>query len=382
MSASGAQVDIAIVGGGPAGLATALSLIQADPSWRDRLLVLEKEVHPRHKLCAGGLTPFALRQLKRLELQVTIPYVAVNRIHFEYGGRRVEVHGQPAIAVTRRSEFDHWLAQQAVARGVRLRQNSPVLAIERQPEGIELRTEQGPIQTRVLVGADGSRGVVRRWLGARERPPHVARLLETVTEASGREPEYVQNFARFDFTPTRQHLQGYYWDFPSLIGGQPYMNRGVYDGRVASHRRRAPLPATLDRLAAKNGADPDYQFEGHPIHWYAPGNQVSAERVLLVGDAAGAEPLFGEGIGVALGHSQVATDALLTAFERQSFHFGGYRSRLLRSPVGRYLLIRWAIARLSYHLSGHPTFMRFVWRAGRLLAHLAGPFAPVRGVLV
>lgn len=382
MSGPTEQVDLAIVGAGPAGLATALTLIQSDPSWKDRLLVLEKEAHPRHKLCAGGLTPFALRQLKRLDLQLDIPYVRVNRIHFEYDRQRVEVRGQPAIAVTRRAEFDHWMARQATARGVRLWENSPVQQIEREERGIQLKTERGAVRARVLVGADGSRGVVRRWLGARERPPHVARLLETVTPASGREPEYKQHFARFDFTLTRRALQGYYWDFPSLIEGRPFMNRGVYDGRVAAARHRAALPATLHRAAVAHGADDDFEIEGHPIHWFTPGNQVAAPRVLLVGDAAGAEPLFGEGIGVALGHSQVAAAALLAAFQRDAFDFASYRRRLLFSPVGRYLLLRWAIARLTYRFSGHPAFMRLVWGAGRLLAQVAGPFAPVQGVLV
>ncbi|NIV35197.1 MAG: hypothetical protein GWN58_38810, partial [Anaerolineae bacterium] len=116
-----------------------------------------------------------------------------------------------------------------------------------------------------VVGADGSRGIVRRWLDARENPPHVARLLETVTPASGREPEYQDRFARFDFTPTLDALQGYYWDFPSLIGGIPFMNRGVYDGRVSAGKPRASLPRLLKEYAREHGAEPeDIELEGHP----------------------------------------------------------------------------------------------------------------------
>jgi flavin-dependent dehydrogenase len=52
------EVDLVIVGAGPAGLSTALQLLQLDPNWSGRHVVLEKEEHPRHKLCAGGIMCF------------------------------------------------------------------------------------------------------------------------------------------------------------------------------------------------------------------------------------------------------------------------------------------------------------------------------------
>ena len=46
----------------------------------------------------------------------------------------------------------------------------------------------------------------------------------------------------------------------------------------------------------------DHELKGHPIRWYDPFNPVSVPRVLLVGDAVGADPIFGEGISMALGY--------------------------------------------------------------------------------
>jgi len=59
--------------------------------------------------------------------------------------------------------------------------------------------------------------------------------------------------------------------------------------------------------------------DGHPIHCFSPRNRFSMPRLLLVGDAAGVDPLFGEGIAPALAYGQVAAAALMEAFTQADF---------------------------------------------------------------
>lgn len=364
-------VDVLIAGAGPAGLSVALHLVQQDPAWAERLLVLEKVTHPRHKLCGGGMTRLGLEVLKNLgfRLPLPLPQARVDDIRFVYRNRTVHVRGKPQFVVFHRAELDAFLAAEARRRGIRICENEPLLRFEVGAGGVSAYTSQESYQAQVLVGADGSKGQLRAFFNRMESRGRTARLLETISPAPAAAAHFRERYALFDFTPADRELQGYFWDFPAYIDGQPVFNRGVYDARVASLRPKASLPALLQQsLGHLDGEAVEPQ--GHPIHWFSPRSRFSQPRLLLVGDAAGVDPLFGEGIAPALAYGQPAAQAIADAFARQDFSFRDYRRRVLDAPVGRYLLLRWAIAWGSYRLSFLPWFMHFVWSLGGLLARL------------
>lgn len=367
------EVDLIIAGAGPAGLSTAMHLLEREPSWADRMLILEKSAHPRHKLCGGGVTRFGLIVLRDLgfPLPLPLPQACVDDIRLAYCGRVVHVRGKPMAAIFHRDEFDYYLARGARARGVRILENNAVRSIEFTADGVSVTSEKGNYRAQVLVGADGSNGSVRRYTRQMEKRSHTARLLEVVEPGIEQDIKFSQRTAWFDFSPVRGNLQGYFWDFPSRINGEPVYNRGVYDVRMISRRPRADLTRLIGDSLSRLGSDPSSnKIEGHPIHWFTPGNIFSLPRLILVGDAAGADPLFGEGIAPALAGGRVAADAIQAAFVRQDFSFRDYRRNMLLSDLGKYLLLRWWTAYWSYLLCRKAWFMHLFWSFGDLLTRV------------
>jgi flavin-dependent dehydrogenase len=259
------------------------------------------------------------------------------------------------------------------------------LAVE--PDGVRVVTPAGEYCGRVLVGADGSKGIVRRRLGwaangqpspappaGRAQPGNaagVARVLEVLTpEDPAAAPEYLHGIAVFDFSPLAAGVQGYYWDFPSWAeGGRAFMNRGIYDSRAVPNAPRADLKATLaSELARRDRPLETLELHGHPIHWFDPAGPFSRPRVLLAGDAAGVDPLFGEGIGYALAYGRVAARAIERAFASGDFSFRAYRRQILADWLGRDLTLRYVGAKFAYRVMRVPRQARLAGRIAQAVA--------------
>lgn len=367
------EVDLLIIGSGPAGLSTALHLLRQDTSWAERMIVLEKATHPRPKLCGGGVTRIGLEALLGLgvQLPLPIPSVEIEEARFIYQENRVSFRGQPEFVVYNRIEFDEFLYHHACQQGAVIHENESVQSIKFHQEGVEVVTSKAKYHAKVVVGADGSKGVTRRLVNRKETKARVARVIERVDPAQENLALLTEGYAVFDLTKCEQDLQGYYWEFPSIVDDRLSVNRGVYDSRVAPKRARAGLPAILeDQTNQASDRDSKVRIQGHPIHWFHPRNSIARHRLLLVGDAAGVDPLFGEGIGPALAYGKLAAEQVAMSFEKEDFSFRGYKPRLLISGLGRYLLYRWIVAWMSYHLSGRETFMHVLWSIGKVLAVL------------
>jgi flavin-dependent dehydrogenase len=100
-------------------------------------------------------------------------------------------------------------------------------------------------------------------------------------------------------------------------------------------------------------------------------------RVLLVGDAAGIDPLFGEGISSALAQGIVAARCVLDALREQDFSFSTYERRLRDSAVGSMMYRRHVVARRLY---SHPKLAQFLLRRRAVLQGIALLRAPQSSV--
>ncbi len=360
------HVDVLIVGSGPSGTSTALHLAKSHPDWAGRIVVVDKAVHPREKLCGGGITHMGRNILTRLGLALEPRHFDVREARLVYQDKSYSFYGDPVFTVVRRDEFDHWLVQTCEKWGIQVRQGEAVRHITLHDEYVEVITEQAVFHAQTLVAADGSRSFVRQALKW-DDASRVARLVEVLTpENAQQDPIFQDRVAVFEFTQMSDYgLQGYYWDFPSYVGGRPFMNRGLFDSRVRSERPKADLKVTLRASLADRQRDLDeYKLKGHPIRWWDRNGRFSMPRVLLVGDAAGADPLMGEGISFALGYGRVAAQAIHQAFERQDFSYATYRSQLLADPLFIQLDRRTRLAHIAYK-ARHPFFIRLGWQAVR-----------------
>lgn len=362
--------DVLVIGSGPAGISTALHLLQEDPGWADRMILIEKAAHPRPKLCGGGVTYMGLETLHGLGLRfpLPIPGVEVDQARFNYQGRSVNVKGHPKFVVYNRVELDEFLAGEARRRGLVIHENEQVQSVDFNSRYARVASVLNNYHTRVVVGADGSKGITRRLLNHKRSTNRVARLLETTFPARETDERFTGKSAIFEFTPAAQDLQGYFWEFPSLVEGEPCFNRGVFDARIVPQRRKAKLPAILEaELAQRSSKEQNFDFQGHPIHLFNPFNQFAKSGLLLVGDAAGVDPLLGEGIGPALAYGKIAAGMITEAFSKNDFSFRGYKRRVIASPLGRYLIKRWLTAVIAYRFSARPVFMHTVWTIGKVL---------------
>jgi geranylgeranyl reductase family protein len=333
------RFDVLVVGGGPAGSATAHHLATAGAS----VLLVDRATFPRDKPCGGGLTTRALLRCPVDPTPVVEEQVDLVELRFRYGDAVVRHARAPVIAMTQRSRLDAFLLDAAREQGVEVREGAHVAF------GDQVRVDGAAVTADVVVGADGANGISARALGLGENIVHGVALEGNVSYGRVSRERYGRR-AVVEFADIPG---GYGWVFPK----GDHVNVGVGAWQAEGTRLRDHLRRTCEA----HGLRPEEleNLRGHRLPLRRPGNRIASERGLLVGDAAGLiDPVSGDGMYECFVSASLAADAIGELLAGRMSTLAGYSEAVdvalgplhraswkLKLAVDRWPRASWRIAR-------------------------------------
>ncbi|MCA9499296.1 MAG: NAD(P)/FAD-dependent oxidoreductase [Nitrospira sp.] len=303
------QYDAIVVGLGPAGASTAYELGQLGMS----VLAFDKQVHPRYKVCGGGLSA-RIERILPADFK-TIVEATVYRVQFIYGGTDsfIVESPQPVAYMVMRQTFDQWLVEKARQAGVEIREEESVVAIQELEDGVEVATGKGRYRGRVVIGADGAMSVVaQQCFPGRD----VGNIPALESEYHGNTPHAFQG-THTVLISLRGAKKGYGWIFPKKRG----LSLGVGEFVRGGNRPKRSFEDFIRHESALAGLSIPSPV-GHPLpiahhqanrfgHRWA--GSLVRHRAVLVGDAGRlVDPLLGEGIYYAVRSGQLAAASVAT----------------------------------------------------------------------
>jgi len=298
------DVDILVVGAGPAGAVAAWQAKLAAPELDVVLLERDRAVGAPVR-CAEGVGDAGLREFANPDGADWVSRRITDVILESPDDTQVVLANSGIGWILDRTRFDAYLAAQAAAAGAAVLVGAEATAMSRNgDERWHVRvTERGRedlYRARIVIGADGVETMVGRWAGLDTRVP--ARDMESCAQ-------YV--LQGIDFNPNAIYLQfsnaiapgGYAWIFPKGVG-IANVGLGLVALKTNGHNARQYLDDWVARRFP-SGVRTGYTVGGVIVHTTI--KKTYAAGVLVAGDAAHMiNPLSGGGINNAMKAGRLA----------------------------------------------------------------------------
>jgi geranylgeranyl reductase family protein len=325
------QVDVIIVGGGPAGSTAAWRLARAGA----KVAVLDAASFPRVKLCAGWVTHSVLADLEldpgaypHTIQPFSCVSLAVGEAEHETRWPHVASYGIV------RAEFDAFLLRRAATAGATVYEGARVRGVRESGAGVEVESDAGRFAADVVIGAGGHGCPVARAFGTVDDHEDVVVTQESETRIG---VERLRTLTPHHGSPeliAEPDFHGYGWYFSK----GDFLNVGV--GALGGLPIRRRLERMLARLRERGRLPDDLALTPFRGHAYAVRRgrprRLAGARFALVGDAAGlARDVSGEGIGPAVRSGVLAAESILAGdpashAERVASSFGAPPAVLAR----------------------------------------------------
>jgi geranylgeranyl reductase family protein len=300
------KCDVLVIGAGPAGSTAAEILAKSSA----KVIIVEK----REKVgvpvqCAELIPPQIAKGLPEKIVSQRIEGMRV------YSDSKVREKLLLSFTIDR-AGFDQYLAEKAVSAGAELYLATEAVRTEDGKVFVRQRKRELEIEPDIIIGADGPKSVVRRWMGL---PPQRSASAVQYRVRLNKGLEYAEIHFEGDA------LNGYFWVFPKKERAN--IGFGADGGRIRSRLNRF-----IESLREK-GVFSEIEAETSglvPIGGLA--ERLSFSKLSLVGDAAGlTHPITGAGIANAVNSARLLAELLIEN------RFSEYEEemRLIFSPLER-----------------------------------------------